>query len=42
LHLEIYNRIDIETGNFKTSLLTPSIKDTRQIVVDVIEGYQAE
>ncbi len=37
LYLEIYNRIDIEHGLFKTSELTPTPGETKQIVIDIIE-----
>jgi phytoene synthase len=42
LYLEIYNRIDVVNSGFKTGALTPSMEETKQIVHDVIEDFQAE
>jgi phytoene/squalene synthetase len=42
LYLEIYNRIDLENDDYRTSQLTPSMQETKQIVADVIKDYQVE
>jgi len=41
LYLEIYNRIDHENSSFKTSVLTPTMEEVKQIVQAVIEDFQA-
>ncbi len=38
LYLEIHKRIDVEKDSFRTSVLTPTMDETKQIVLDVIEG----
>jgi len=42
LYLEIYLRIDAENGNFRTMELTPTMDETKQIVLNVIEDNQNE